>query len=111
MKSYNGFTPAERMKGDRIIKKAISEGKLEPPTECIFCGQKEGILHYHCEDYTPETILENCMCMCWRCHMILHSRYRNREAFDKYIEEISNGKRYPPVYKHDFRILSREHNI
>lgn len=111
MKSYNGFTPQQRMEGDRIIKQAIAEGKLKPPTKCRVCGQDKGILHVHAEDYRPDKILANCRCLCWRCHMILHSRYRNREAFNRYFKEVREGKKYPPVYTHDFSILKREHGI
>lgn len=111
MHSYNGFTPQQRYEGDRIIKKAINNGQLEQPTKCRVCGQTEGILHYHAEDYRPSKILKNCRCLCWRCHMILHSRYRNRDAFNKYFNEVLGGKKYPPVYKHDFGILKREHEI
>ena len=111
MKSYNGFTPEQRMEGDRIIKQAIAEGKLEPAKECRVCGQRDGILHIHAEDYRPDKILKNCRCLCWRCHMILHSRYRNRDAFLTYFREVREGKKFLAVYKNDFSILRKEHGI
>jgi hypothetical protein len=49
--------------------------------------------------------------ICWRCHMLHHSVRRNKQAVEKYFEEIKNGKQYPPVYKHDFTILKRDHNV
>lgn len=38
--SYNGFSPEERDKGDKIIKQAIEDGKLPPlnKTKCCVCG-------------------------------------------------------------------------
>lgn len=107
MKSYNGFTPAQRMAGDKIIKAAIAEGRLLPlnDTKCSMCGQDKGIRHYHCEDYSPENILNDVKPLCWRCHMMLHSRFRHPKSYEKYKAEIAAGKVYPPVYKHDFDIL------
>lgn len=107
MKSYNGFTPEQRMHGDKIIKRAIAEGKLPPlsETKCILCGQDKGIRHYHCEDYSEDKILDDVVPVCWRCHMMIHSRFRNRKAFDIYMEEVKGGKTYPPVFRHDFKIL------
>lgn len=107
MKSYNGFSPKERMEGDRLIKQAIKDGILKPLNECscVLCGQDKGIRHYHCEDYSPQNVVQDAKCLCWRCHMILHSRFRHKEAYINYIKEVKSGKRYEPVYRNDFRIL------
>ena len=107
MKSYNGFSPAERIKGDKIIKQAIHDGILKPlkETKCSICGQDKGIRHYHCEDYSEEKILDDVVPVCWRCHMMIHSRFRHRKAFEIYMSEVKGGKRYPPVYRHNFDIL------
>jgi hypothetical protein len=43
--------------------------------------------------------------------MMHHSVRRNKQAVEQYFKEIKNGKRYPPVYKHDFGILKRDHNV
>lgn len=109
MKSYKGWTKEERMKSSKLTKRAIANGEIPPPTKCERCGQTKGIIHYHNENYShPTKYLEQ---LCWRCHLIHHSKYRSREAHDKYFKEISEGKIYPPVYKNDITILRREHGI
>ena len=62
MNEYNGFSEKERLKGDRIIKKAIENGDLPPlnQTRCCICGQDKGIRQYHCEDYSPEIYIRGC---------------------------------------------------
>jgi hypothetical protein len=113
LKPYNGFSGKQRDEGDKIIKQAIKEGRLIPLTEavCVMCGQDKGIRHYHCEDYSPENILNDAKCYCWRCHMIWHSRFKYPEQVKKYFDEIAAGKRFPPVYRHDFTILRLYHGI
>jgi len=113
MKSYNGFSPQERIAGDKIIKQAIKDGVLESLDKavCVTCGQDKGIRHYHCEDYSPQNIIADSKCMCWRCHMILHSRFRFPKQAKKYFEEVKQGKRYAPVYRNNFDILKKEHGM
>ena len=107
MKSYNGFSPKERLEGDKIIKQAIKDGILKPLDECscALCGQDKGIRHYHNEDYSKENVVKDAICVCWRCHMMIHCRFKHKEAYIKYAKEIKSGKKYPPVYKNDFSIL------
>lgn len=113
MKSYNGFSPKQRMDGDKIIKQAINDGILEPLTTatCVLCGQDKGIRHYHCEDYSPSNILNDAICLCWRCHMIVHSRFRCPNQYENYLAAVKSGQTFEPVYYHDFSILLRDHNI
>lgn len=102
MKSYNGFTGEQRIAGDEIVKKAIADGLLPNPNTqpCCICGQDKGIRHYHQEDYTPEHIVENSRCVCWRCHMMIHTRFWHPKSFEKYmIDTILNKKRFDPVYR------------
>lgn len=112
LKSYNGFTPEQREQGDRIIKEAIAKGELKPLKDCVCadCGQDKGIRHYHTEDYSPDKILKAVVPLCWRCHMMLHSRFRHPKSYAAYKEAVKNGKRYAPVYRHDFAALE-EHFI
>ena len=100
MKEYNGFTEKERLKGNKIIKKAIKDGLLPQlnTVKCEMCGQDKGIRHYHNEDYTPENIIQDAKCLCFRCHMHIHSNNKNSKSWQKYEEDIKNGEIYPPVY-------------
>ena len=115
---YNGFSPEERMEGGRIIKQAIRDGIIpdERLMKCERCGQDKGIRVYHCEDYSPDKILGNLTCLCWRCHMQIHSKYKNSYEWRKYEEDINNGKRYPPVYnkywtrKYEKNALRKQHD-
>lgn len=107
MKSYNGFTAAERYKGLEIVKQAIADGVLKPVSECkcSMCGQDKGIIMYHSEDYTPEIIVSQVVPLCWRCHMMLHSRFRHPKSWEQYKQEVENGAMYPPVYRHNWKAL------
>lgn len=104
MQSYNGFTPQERERGGRIIREAVKRGELPNQMEspCTICGQDKGIRHYHCEDYSPENILNDCRVVCWRCHMMIHKRLRHPKSFGKYMLEVTlYKKQYPPVFRFD----------
>lgn len=94
----------------RLTKKAIAEGVIPKATVCNRCGQDQGIVMYHNHDYSdPIKYLES---LCWRCHMVIHSEHINKEACDKYWEEIKNGNRYDPVYSYkSFYILAKENGI
>lgn len=109
MKDYNGFSGKERLAGDKILKKAIAEGKLPSlkVAVCVKCGQDKGIRHYHTEDYSPEGIVAHSECWCWTCHMLWHSRFRFPVEVHEYFEKIKAGARYSPVYVHDFKILEK----
>ena len=110
---YNKFfTPKQRRASLIMVKKAMKDGVLSPleNVPCRMCGQTEGIKHYHCENYDDP--VGDVSCLCWRCHMIFHSRYKSPEAVFRYIYEVTvYGKQYPPVYKHDFGILRTDHGI
>ena len=109
MKSYKGWSAAQRGASYKKTKEAIERGEIPPPTKCNRCGQTQGIIQYHNHDYShPTKYLEM---LCWRCHMILHSIRRAPYAVNDYWSEMFQGKQYPPVYRHDFGILKREHKI
>lgn len=107
MKSYNGFTPYQREQGDKLLKQAIAEGRKPKATKCCMCGQRLGILHYHCEDYSPENVVEDAVCMCWLCHMMLHCYHRNPAAVIKYFTQVLAGVKFPAVWRHNFKILEK----
>ncbi len=132
MRNYKGWSGDFRKESLKLTNAAKKMGWIENPSKCNRCGQTEGILHLHNEDYdityytlkevfnrfpisiTVEeqekvnSVLEQ---ICWRCHMMHHSVRRNKQAVEKYFVEIKNGKKYPPVYRHDFTILKRDHNV
>ena len=131
MQSYKGWSPEFRKKSLRYTKRAKKLGWIPYPKKCQRCGQTEGILHTHNENYdvtyytlhdvfnrfpisiTPEEIkkltdvLEQ---ICWRCHMMHHSKRRNAQGVKRYFEEIAAGKKYPAVHRHDFSVL-KQHGV
>jgi|5B_taG_2_1085324.scaffolds.fasta_scaffold00146_32 hypothetical protein len=110
-KDRNGkwWSPEERTAVGKQTRQLIKEGKYDPVMICERCEQSEGIIHMHNHDYSHPT--ENIEILCWRCHMMFHSVRRNKNAVDKYFIEIANGKKWPPVHKHDFGILNRDHGV
>lgn len=130
MKWYKGWSPEVRQKNLRLYNKALKLAVIKKPCKCDFCGQDKGILQRHCEDYDislrvlPRMIAGTATLeeqqelrkvlweICWRCHMIFHSKARNPAAHKLYFHQVQVEKRqFPPVYKHDFTILNREHGF
>jgi hypothetical protein len=131
MKSYKKWSPEFRRASLKLTNKAKKHGWVQEPKCCNRCGQTEGILHLHNEDYDvtfytlekvfnrfPISITDDELTairevlepLCWRCHMMHHSVRRSPEAVKKYFKEIAGGKRYPRVLRHDFKIL-RENGV
>ncbi|GHU51714.1 hypothetical protein AGMMS49975_06030 [Clostridia bacterium] len=111
---YNGFSPAQREQGNKWVHDAVDSNELVPLSECAchYCGQDEGIRHYHCEDYsTKETVVGGSVPVCWRCHMMIHRRFRHPKSYEKYFEEVKSGKRYPPIYKQNQWQELNQHSI
>lgn len=132
MKSYKGWSPEFRKASLKLTNKAKTLGWIAQPKQCRRCGQTKGILHLHNEDYDvtyytlteafnrfPVSITEHELSeldrvlepICWRCHMMHHSVGRNKQAVEQYFSEVALGKQWPPVYKHDFTILNRDHGL
>lgn len=124
LNSFKKWSGAERERSLKLTNKAKAMGLLEEPKKCRVCGQTEGILMTHNKNYDVtlkyvpkmiagtatqeeiEAVKEVLVPLCWRCHMIYHSKHRNPKAYKKYFEEVKDGKKvYPPVYHHDFNIL------
>ena len=114
MKYYNGFSPSQREHANDVQKEAIRNGIIPKPTDCrcVICGQDKGIRHYHNEDYSEDKILSDARVVCWRCHMMIHTRFRHPLSFAKYMIDVSLYKKcFPPVYvPNDWDILN-EHYI
>lgn len=131
--SYKKWSKEERSLSYRLTKKAQSLGWIKEVKECEKCKQNKGIIHLHNENYDvtleilsialkrkpqptiseeeKEQINQVLWVLCWRCHLILHSYWRNPNACIEYWKEIKAGKQYPPVFKHDYSILKKDHNI
>jgi hypothetical protein len=128
MNNYKSWSGDFRKKSLKLTQRAQRLGWIPYPKKCNRCGQTQGIIHTHNEDYdvtyytlqrafdrfpisiTPEelqklnSVLEP---LCWTCHMMHHSKHRNASAVERYENAVKNGHQYPPVYKHNFGILRK----
>lgn len=110
MNSYNGFSPTQRMKALRWLKVEYAAGRRHPPVRCDVCGQTDGHIEAHSEDYS-EPFGDNIgrWGLCYRCHMILHCRFRSPEAFRQYQEILASGKRFVAVRSRAWGAFAKQH--
>jgi hypothetical protein len=97
LKPYNGFSGEERNKTIYIQKKAIKEGKLKLKHKCCVCGQEEGLIMLHLENYfkpiDPDEVKEICV----ECHLKLHARFHKPMDWLRHCLNVREGIK-SPVY-------------
>ena len=105
MRYYYQWSPEQRKEGDQIVKQAIADGILpKPETQpCVICGRQYGVRHYHQEDYTPEHIVENSMCVCAACHRQIHMRWWHDAEYRAYMKRQKNGEHYMKLFDENFK--------
>ena len=95
---YNGFKGDLRDKSGQFVDLLIRDGYLPPATKCYLCGQTEGKIVYHLEDYTDVMNIETPMC--FMCHLTLHccrsgtNEYRGEERkayWEMYKDAVKHG--------------------
>lgn len=132
MASYKHWSSEFRNKSYSLTTRAKKLGWIKAQDKCERCGQEEGIIHLHNEDYDvtyntlrevfdrkPVSITEEektnvnavLFVWCWRCHMMHHTMHRNPVKVKEYFAAVDAGKIFPPVLKHDFNILKVDHNV
>lgn len=114
MKSYTHedgrtWTGSQRMDSYKKTKLAIAKGEIPPATVCDRCKQDKGLIAYHNHDYDHPT--QHLEALCWRCHMMHHSQHFAPLQVNHYFDEVAKGKQWPPVFRHDFEILARDHGV
>jgi hypothetical protein len=95
---YNGFSPQLRSRSWEWLKAERAAGRIPEPLQCQVCGETGGLVDYHTEDYSEpfgSNIWE--FSLCFRCHMMLHVRYRRPAAWHRYIEQLEAGAVYVPL--------------
>jgi len=99
MNSYNGFTPNQRIKALRWLNEEYAQGRRTRPTSCDVCGQTRGHLEAHSEDYSGPPFGDNigAFGLCYRCHMMIHCRFSNPWAFERYVQSLELGQVWPPI--------------
>lgn len=94
--TYNGFPGDYR---DRVQRTELEprwrSGEWPRPSECDVCGQREGAIHGHLENYDrPETYVP----LCITCHLTLHYRFRmDPAAWQAYRDLVRVGLRMPAL--------------
>ena len=109
--SYNGFSGAQRDRAQAWLRAEWASGRLKRPRVCCACGQDRGVIDAHAEDYSEPFAAGKTdeFHLCFTCHMILHCRFRNRAAWDRYRGAIRLGGRFRAYLKRDFGTFSAEH--
>ena len=107
MKSYNGFEPRQRLRALAWLKQQYAQGTRTRPIECDACGQTEGIIERHSEDYSePFGDHIGAYGLCFTCHMFVHCRFRSPAAWLAYCEAVAEGATFPPFHIRNFPMFS-----
>lgn len=110
MNSYNGFPGEQRRRALAWIRREQAAGRRVRGKTCEACGQEHGQLDGHSEDYSePFGDHIGRFTLCFRCHMIVHCRFRWPAAFETYREQVKLGAVFEPIEKRDFGRIMREH--
>lgn len=104
MNSYNGFSPETRNRAQNWLRKQWQSGALDKPARCCACGQDQGIIHAHAEDYSEpfRAGVTDEYHLCFVCHMMVHCRFKNRRAWKRYCDAVARGLRSAPTYANNF---------
>lgn len=110
MKSYNGFDSAQRNKAQRWLNTQWAAGKFARPSRCCACGQTEGVIDAHAEDYSEPFRhgKTDQYPLCFICHMMVHCRFANRAAWDVYRRMVADGWRAPAFKSRNFPGFQRD---
>jgi len=73
------------MRALRWVTAQYAAGTRPRATVCDTCGQREGVLDRHSEDYSePFGDHIGAYSFCFSCHMMIHCRFRNLAAWSAY---------------------------
>jgi hypothetical protein len=93
--SYRGFTSAQRLRALRWIQRERAAGRRTAPTVCMTCGQTEGLIVGHSEDYSePFGDHIGAWELCWLCHMMVHMRQKAPASWERYRAALVDGYRF-----------------
>lgn len=102
---YNGHSPQKRERVQAWLNEQWNTGALPRPTQCAACGQTDGAIHGHLEDYDQPTTY---VPLCITCHLLLHCRYRNHRVWHEYRQRVAQGWQAPPLDQRTaFGVLKR----
>lgn len=110
MNPYNGYSGSQRLKALAWLKKEWAKGtRPKKPCSCDICGQTEGLLAWHSEDYSaPFGDNIGRFGLCYTCHMMIHCRYKNPRAWSNYKKAIANGVCFKPYFFGDWNRFRKD---
>jgi hypothetical protein len=90
VKDYNGFSSHQRQRAQNWLNKEWDAGRLPRPSNCVACGQTEGKIEAHAEDYGEpfRPGVTDAFHLCQKCHRKVHARPRNEGAWREYRAKI-----------------------
>jgi hypothetical protein len=95
---YNGFGPKIRSDSFVWMKAGIAAGEIPAPCRCQACGETRGHIDYHTEDYSrPFGPHIYGFELCFRCHMMLHVRFRRPQDWFRYVDALEDGAVFEPL--------------
>ena len=111
MGPYNSFSGELRAEAQRWLNMMVACGKLVRPKVCMACGQDQGPIDMHAEDYSKPFALRKTdeFHLCFSCHLACHCRFKNPGAWDHYRDQIARGWRYPAIGR-NFPLFIRRFN-
>lgn len=110
MNEYNGFSGKQRELAGKWLNEQWSTGAIPKPSGCCVCGQTNGVIHAHSEDYSLPFMAGKTdkYPVCFNCHMIIHCKKHNQALYEKYQYLILTGTQFLPnrggweVFKREF---------
>lgn len=110
MKSYNGFTAIQRNRAGAWLRAQWTSGKLARPSVCCACGQDQGTIDAHAEDYSqPFRVgVTDQYHLCFNCHMMVHCRFNNPFPWERYKGAVAAGLQFAPVFGRNFPAFSEK---
>jgi hypothetical protein len=95
---YNNFTSQQRTRALRWLNAEYAAGRRHRPTRCDVCHQTEGPIERHSEDYSfPFGDHIGQYGLCYRCHLMIHCRFKNPEAWENYKRHMHQGRIFVPI--------------
>lgn len=110
MGPYNGFSGAQRSKAQRWLNRQWATGALARPSRCVACGQTEGVIDAHAEDYSEPFAAgkTDAFHLCYVCHLMVHCGARNPRRWIEYRSLVEEGRRTFPYVRRGWLRFVRE---
>ena len=111
MRAYNGYSERDRRRAQAWLNRQWQSGVLARPAQCAACGQGQGIIDAHAEDYSEPFAAGKTdqFHLCFTCHMMVHCRFRRPDDWLYYKAVIESGGCYGPVFIRDIGGFRAKH--